>query len=73
MKEDWWKYALLALAAVAWWFVQAELKENREQSVLKWQEAARTKQCFMEELSKMKERMSHIEGFHEAERMYKKK
>ena len=71
-KESSWKYIVVALAAVAWWFVQSELTDFKVQNKLQWAEAAKTKECFLLDLGKTKERLAHIEGFHEAERLYKK-
>ena len=68
MKEHWWKYALLALAAMAWWFIQTELTDFKTQNKAQWQEAAKTKQCLFDELARVKERLSHIEGWHDCER-----
>jgi|WetSurMetagenome_2_1015567.scaffolds.fasta_scaffold38931_2 hypothetical protein len=73
MKEDWWKYTLLALAAVAWWFARGEIEDFRLQNKLQWQEAAKTKECIMTDLSKTKERLAHIEGVHEAEKLYQQR
>jgi hypothetical protein len=67
VKEDWWKYALLALAAISFWFVKLEVSDFKDQNKAQWQEAARTKQCVFDELAKIKERVSHIEGYHQAE------
>jgi hypothetical protein len=71
MKKDWQIYALMALAAVAWWFIKVELEDFKTQNKLQWQEAAKTKQCLFEEISKTKERIAFLEGFHEAEKRYR--
>ena len=68
MKDSWWKYALLALAAVAWWFIQGEINDFKSQNKAQWQEAAKTKENILLELSKAKERIAHLEGFHEYEK-----
>lgn len=68
MKKDWQTYALLALGAIAWWFVTSEISDFKKQDKNQWKEAAKTRECYMAELAKIKERLSHIEGFHQAER-----
>jgi len=73
VKDSWPKYALLALAAVSWWFLQGELTDFKASSKTQWQEAARTKDCLKDELAHLKARVAHIEGFHEAERQGKGK
>lgn len=83
MKEDWWKYALLALAAIAWWFTQAEITDFKNTNKAQWQTAAKTKADVSEEsikirkeinqeLSKIKERLSYIEGVHSCEKQHVK-
>jgi len=72
MKKEWQTYILLALAAIAWWFIKVELEDFKVQNKLQWQEAARSKQCFLEEFAKVKERIAYQEGFHKAEELYKR-
>ncbi len=71
MKEGWWKYAVLALSAIAWYFVQADLSDKKSQDKALWQQSAQTKEKLTQELSEVKQRLARIEGFHEAEQFYK--
>lgn len=73
MKKDWHTYAILALAAISWWYFQTSDSDRKRQDVAQWQEWSKTKECLMTDLSRIRERMAHIEGFHEAERQYKRK
>jgi hypothetical protein len=73
MKQNWQTYALLALAAISWWFIKAELEDFKVQNKAQWAEQARSKQCFLEEFARVKERISYQEGFHKAEELNRKK
>jgi hypothetical protein len=66
-KEHIWKIAgsaILFLLSLAVWFAQSELTEMKTQNKLQWQEAAKTKELLLMDVSKTKERLAHLEGYH---------
>ena len=76
MNDKWWKAAgalVAALLALSVWFAKVELLENREQNKAQWARQAALERCIMEKLASHGERLAHIEGFHEAEKLYKNK
>ena len=64
MKDHWWKYAILALAGITWWYFQTESNSKRAQDIAQWQETAKVRACFAEDISRVKERLSYLEGYH---------
>jgi hypothetical protein len=67
MKKDWQTYALLALAAISWWYFQSAAREAKENDVAQWREWNKSKECLMIEVSRLKERVAWLEGYHKLE------
>ncbi len=82
-EKDWRAYVIVALAALAFWYFQTDAKDIRTSQTAGWQEAGKTREYMLMEMGRMKEnfaleagkikeRLAHVEGFHEAEKLYKK-
>jgi hypothetical protein len=70
-KEDIWKLAIVALAAIAWWFMRTEMIDSRSQNVLQWQKLGESERCLMREVGKAKEEVAWIKGYLEGSRRKK--
>jgi hypothetical protein len=68
MKDNWRTYALLALAALAFWFFQVSNRDTKQTDSAQWQAVSKAKECMLEEISKVKERVAKLEGYHEHEK-----
>ena len=51
------------LLAVSIWFIKAEIMDSRDQNKLQWA-------TFSRDISCLKERVAHLEGYHQAEKDY---
>jgi hypothetical protein len=67
VKKDWHTYAILALAAISWWYFQTATRDTKENDVAQWREWNKSKECLMTEVSHLKERVSWLEGYHKHE------
>lgn len=57
----------LLLGAVSWFFINM-VTDIKDQNAAQWRQAGQTKDCMMEHIAKLRERVALIEGVHSAEK-----
>lgn len=58
---------MLLLGALSWFFVSM-ITEMKDQNVAQWRLAGQNKDCMMEHIAKLRERVALIEGAHSKEK-----
>ena len=71
IEEHWWKILVavfVGVLALATYFARNTLEDIQNQNAKQWQHAAQIRDSLRDEISKVKERLAHLEGYHDREK-----